>query len=310
METGSPIKNNPNCMLCGQPHCAFLNEESCEKCRVGRLAPERQAEAAEDVFYIAEALPEDGLESIMKGESCALCRGAEPAPATRIAEIDMAHEHPTHSADEKTDKQYDRSTSMVVPVQLPVCDECRKKLNLFYYLPLALGVFIALAGIVVTSLEPIRIPLARHGRALPFLVFLIFVFLGVIVESVAKKILRDRIEHSMNTRAKRIPALAELNKNGWFALGADDRMLNFTFLPARLESGIATGEGQKELLAEIRALGREGIKLMAERMAQKTEQPEQPEQPEEPEKTEEPEQPEQPEKIEEPEQPGETGGEE
>ena len=52
-------------------------------------------------------------------------------------------------------------------------------------------------------------------------------------------------------------------------------MLNFNFLPERLENGVATGDNQRELIAEIRSLGREGVKLMAERMNEKPKDEEQ-----------------------------------
>ena len=276
--------NNPNCMLCGSPHCALLNEESCEKCRIGALPLDKQAEAAEDIFRIAEALPDEGVEPIMEAGECAFCRaklarGGETGAETgadgaengadgvdfRYAQMDMAHEHPDFAPDKQTDAKYDRSTSMIVPVQLPICDDCRGRLNLMYYLPMALGVLVALVGLVVTSLEPVRLPLTRAGRALPFLVFLIFVFLGVIVESIVKKILRDRVERSMTAREKRIASLADMLKKNWFTVGIRDGIPAFTFTADKLPGGIVTGPDQKKLIEQIRALGKEGIGLMKQK---------------------------------------------
>lgn len=277
MEDTEIKRNNPNCMLCGSPHCALLNEESCAKCYVGKLSPDQQAEAAEDLFYIAEALPENGVADIMESKHCALCipghgeEEDEAEEATGYAIVDLGHEHPTVSVNEKIPGKYDRAAAMTVPVQLPVCDGCRKLLNLYNYLPLALGALTALIGLVLVSVEAIRVPLTRFGRALPFLVFLIFVFLGIIVESVLKKLLGDRVEHTMNARAKRIPALAELVKNGWFVIGMKNGIPPFTFSQERLPNGILTGSDQKEQLGKIRELGREGVKLMAERMKEKEE---------------------------------------
>lgn len=276
MEENENRKDNRSCILHGSPHCALLNEESCATCYIGKLPLEKQAEAAEDIYYIAEALPEEGVDGIMTSGVCALCRtgrgeeAEEAGEATRFAQIDMGHEHPEKPAKpgEKTDSKYDRGASMVIPVQLPVCDKCRTRLNMLYYLPIALGVLVALAGLVLMAIEPIRVPLARYGKAVPFLVFLIFVFLGVIVESIAKKTLRVRIERTMNTRAKRIPALAPLLKKGWFVIGSREGMLPFTFTAERLPSGILTGEGQQEQIAEILSLGKEGIGILKQRMGE------------------------------------------
>ncbi len=270
------LPENPNCMLSGSPYCALLHERNCSRCYVMKLDIEQQQEAAEDIFYIADALGDDGVEPIMKATDCALCirehgsDGEEVGEADGWAVIDIAHEHPT--AKEKTGGKYDRSTSMAIPVQLPVCNECRRSVELLNYLPLGLGVLIALAGLVLTWIEPIRAPLARAGKALPFLVFLIFVFLGIIVESVVKRALHIRIERTMNTRAKRIPALADLLKRGWFVIGAEDGMLPFTFIRERLPYGILTGDDQKAKLNSVRALGVEGALVLKQRWLEKQKQ--------------------------------------
>ena len=267
--------NGHDCILSGSPHCALLNYASCDKCYVSKLSREEQLGAGEDIFFIADALPEGGAESIRDSKTCALCRtknGEEAGEATRYAQIDLGHKHPLFPDGEKTGRKYDRATSMVIPVQLPVCDSCRKRLNMLYYLPLTLGVLCALAGLVLTSLEKVRTALAQYGRVLPFLVFLIFVFLGVIVECVVKKALSVRIERTMNTRAKRIPALADLIKRGWFVIGAEDGMLPFTFIRERLPYGILTGDDQKAKLNSVRALGSEGALVLKQRYLEKQKQ--------------------------------------
>lgn len=262
---------NTDCVLCGTPHCALLNQKSCDKCFVSKLSREDQIKAGEDIFYIADVLPEKGAEDIMNSENCALCRthageGEEEAEkATRYAQIDMGHVHPLVAPEEKETGKYRRAASMVIPVQLPVCDECRHRLNMLYYLPLGLGVIVALIGLIVTSIEPVRVPLTRYGRILPFLVFLIFVCLAVIVYAIAQRALRVRVERSMNTRAKRIPALAELVKNGWFPIGDKNGMLPFTFTTQKLDNGLLTGENQEELLRNIREYGKESIELIAKK---------------------------------------------
>lgn len=262
---------NPDCVLCGTPHCALLNQKDCEKCNISRLNKEEQIKAGEDIYYLADALPEKGVEDIMNSEVCALCRTrsgegeAEAEKATRYAQVDMGHVHPLVKPEEKETGKYKRAASMVIPVQLPVCDDCRRRLNMLYYLPLGIGVITALIGLVVTSIEPVRIPLTRYGRILPFLIFLIFVCLGVIFGSIAQRILRIRVERCMNTRAKRIPALAELVKKGWFPIGDKNGMLPFTFIKQKLDSGLLTGQNQEELLRKIRAYGKEGVGMLTKK---------------------------------------------
>ena len=259
--------NNKDCRLYGSPYCAVLNQKSCAECRISKLGAADQLKAAEDILYIAEALPEDGVEGIMNSESCALCRtkgreGAEPNAAEQYAQMDMGHLHPTAKIGEKLSGNYDRGTAMTVPVQLPVCESCRKKIGKKSYLPLALGCLIAAIGLALVSLEPVRTALTKYGRIIPFLVFLIFVFAGIIVESLVKRSIGKKNERTVNSRAKRISAIAPLLERGWFAIGEMKDGMPFIFTKNKLDSGILTGENQRELLDEIRSAGKDGINAL------------------------------------------------
>lgn len=259
--------NNKDCRLYGSPYCAILNQKSCERCRICKLGAADQLKAAEDILHIAEALPEDGVQGIADSESCALCRtrgreGAQPNEAVQYAQMDMGHLHPTAKVGDKLSGDYDRGTAMTVPVQLPVCESCRKKIGKRSYLPLALGCLIAIAGLALVSIEPVRAALTRYGRIIPFLVFLIFVFAGIIVECLVKRSLGRALDRTVNTRAKRISAIAPLIERGWFAIGEMNDGMPFIFTKKKLDSGILTGENQRELLDEIRSAGKAGIEAL------------------------------------------------
>lgn len=256
--------NNNECRLHGSPYCALLNQKNCESCFVSKLEAKDQLKAAEDILHIAEALPEDGLESIINGEDCALCRvktGEKPNNAETFAQMDMGHLHPTAEIGDKLGGGYDRGTAMTVPVQLPVCESCRRKIGKKSYLPLALGCLSALVGLALASLEPVRSALTKHGRILPFLVFLIFVFIGIIIECLVKRSLDKKNALSVNTRSKRISAIAPMLERGWFAIGERSE-IPFIFTKNKLDSGILTGENQRELLDEIRGMGKAGINAL------------------------------------------------
>ena len=262
--------NNKDCRLYGSPYCAVLNQKNCKDCRISNLGAADQLKAAEDILHIAEALPEDGIEGIMNSESCALCRikgreGSEANAAAQYAQMDMGHLHPTAKVGEKLSGNYDRGTAMTVPVQLPVCDSCRKKIGKKSYLPLALGCLIAALGLALVSLEPVRSALTKYGRIIPFLVFLIFVFIGIIVECIVKRSIGQSNARTVNTRSKRIAAIAPMLERGWFAIGELNDGMPFIFTKKKLDSGILTGKNQRELLDEIRGMGKAGIDALSRR---------------------------------------------
>ena len=205
---------NQDCRLSSSPYCARLNQPSCAKCFVSSLDEQQQLAVREDLSHIAENLPEDGVLSIAEGSGCALCRskqrdGSDAGTPSGFANIDMCHDHPSEPIT-RGRRKYERGAAMTIPVQLPVCSACRRRLTLINNLPIALGVLVAAAGIAIVSIEHIRVALTARSRLMPIIVFLIFAFLGVVAESGVKKLLRTRAERSMNTRSRRIPALGEL----------------------------------------------------------------------------------------------------
>ena len=172
------------CKLHGTPYCAALNMKNCADCFASKLDSEQQEALIEDIGYIAAALPEDGIESFLDEPECMLCKGSEKGKPEFFAQLSMGHDHPTVDyLDEKSNKKYKRSTAMLIPVQLPACRKCRSLLMQSYFVPIIVGVVFAAAGLVLTIIEPVRAALARFGAAIPFLFFLMFVFIGIIAES-------------------------------------------------------------------------------------------------------------------------------
>lgn len=160
----------------------------------------------------------------------------------------MGHDHPTVDyLDEKSNKKYKRSTAMLIPVQLPACRKCRSLLMQSYFVPIIVGVVFAAAGLVLTIIEPVRAVLRGSARD-PFLFFLMFVFIGIIAESLLRISYTKRVERRMNTRASRIAKLSALTKLGWFPVHGSENGIRYTFTDKPLESGILTGRGQRERL--------------------------------------------------------------
>lgn len=183
-----------------------------------------------------------------------LCKGSEKGKPEFFAQLSMGHDHPTVDyLDEKSNKKYKRSTAMLIPVQLPACRKCRSLLMQSYFVPIIVGVVFAAAGLVLTIIEPVRAALARLGAAIPFLFFLMFVFIGIIAESLLRISYTKRVERRMNTRVSRIAKLSALTKLGWFPVHGSENGIRYTFTDKPLESGILTGRGQRELLDDIRS---------------------------------------------------------
>lgn len=242
-----------SCLLSGTPHCKLLNAKSCSSCSVRKKDEQSQYQIMEDIRTIAAAMPYGGLEDMMNGESCCLCDGTENAADGGYARFPLAHLHPQAVNERKKgEKDYKRDVSIVVPVQLPVCKKCRKRIGLMNFLPICLGTGIALIIVLcVVCIKPLREMLSSAGRAIPLLVSLIGVFLGIIASSLSKMLLYNTLSRKTEFNPSRISRIASLINEGWFVVPNSELELPYTCSSKPIKSGILTGSDQEEIIEKI-----------------------------------------------------------
>ena len=267
-------KTNTNCIFLNTPACGLFNARDCESCPMSAVPPENMADADKDMRTMCETLPEDGTEPLFYADECVLCKGSSKGRPAGFAQLNMAHINPNVSGSQgaerngKTDKK--RETRFVVPVQLPVCVACRRRLMLKHNLPLLICVIFAALALLVTSIGSIRTALTAVARVLPFVVFAAIVLLGVGIALIVKNRLAADIKRNTKTDPAQIKQLEKMLKKGWFSLPMGQKEAGITFTGSRLANGILTGCNQKELINAVRR---------GNRKAEPAEKPEMPENP-------------------------------
>ncbi len=251
--SSQPVKGEAyGCLLSGTPHCTLLNSNSCKDCFVRKLSREDQKLVMEDIKMIAAAMPYGGVEKYMDEDKCLLCASERRTADGGYARFDLGHLHPTALEERKGgSRKYKRDTGLVVPLQLPVCKKCKRRIQLINFLPLAVGVIIAFAGFIAVSSQPLFTTLSKLGRPIPLLFSLIAVFLGIIVGN----ILKIRLTNSASTKTyispERIKAISELIDEGWFVIPSNELDLPYTFSKNEMRSGLLTGRNQEQVIEEI-----------------------------------------------------------
>lgn len=248
-------KTKTNCIFRNTPACELFNAGNCENCPMFNVKPEDMPDAYEDMRALCESLPEDGVEPLFYEEECLLCKGSKKGKPAGFAQLNMAHLNPnlsdseTSGQDDKTYKK--RETRLVVPLQLPVCASCRRKLKLKYNLPLIITVLFCALALIITSAESVRTALMAAGRFGPFIVFATIVLLGVGIALLVKSWLASDIKKNIKTNPEEIKQLEKMLEKGWFSLPMGKENADFTFTKNRLDSGILTGDGQKKLINAV-----------------------------------------------------------
>ncbi len=241
-----------DCRLSDTPHCRLLNMGSCNECFVRKLSEKDQRLVMEDIKTIAAAMPYGGPEKLMHGDECVLCAAKPNAADAGFARFDIGHLHPTASDERKKgSRTYKRDTGIVVPIQLPVCKKCKRRIQLINFLPLSIGIIISFASFIIVSLNPVFTALTKLGRPIPLLVSLIGILLGVI----AANIIRIRLTNSASNKTclnpERIKSISEFINEGWFVIPNSELDMPYTFSKKGLKQGILTGADQEKTIEEI-----------------------------------------------------------
>lgn len=240
------------CLLSGTPHCTLLNSSSCKDCFVRKLSREDQRLVMEDIKMIAAAMPYGGVEKYMCEDKCMLCASERRTADGGYARFDIGHLHPTASQERKNgSREYKRDAGLVVPIQLPVCKKCRRRIQRINFLPLAVGIIIAFAGFIAVSSKPLFTNLSRLGRPIPLLFALIAVFLGIIAGNILKIRLTNSASNKTYISPERIKAISELMNEGWFVIPGNELDLPYTFSKNEMRSGLLTGRNQEQVIEEI-----------------------------------------------------------
>lgn len=240
------------CLLYDTPHCTLLNMRSCKECFVDKLSREDQELVKEDIAIIAAAMPYGGVEKLMENDECALCAQQSNRADGGYARFDIGHLHPTASEERKSgSRKYKRDTGIVVPIQLPVCKKCKRRIQLINYLPITVGIIIAFSCFIAVSVTPAFASLSKLGRPIPMLIAIIGLFFAIIIAN----ILKIRLTNSASSRTylspERIKIISELMNEGWFVIPNSELELPYTFSKKEINSGLLTGKNQEETIEDI-----------------------------------------------------------
>ena len=241
-----------NCLLHGTPHCRLLNMESCNSCYIRNLSEKDQRKAMEDIRMAAAAMPVGGMESLRQDDECAFCRGMKNPADGGYALFDIGHLNPKAIDERKNGrKAYKRDVSIVVPVQLPVCRHCKRRIQLINYLPLVIGLIIAALSFFIVISKPVYGALNKQGRIIPVLAALIGVLLAVAIANLVKMILKNTGERKTVLRPGTLKPIEKLRSEGWFVIESGEFDIPLTFSKEGLKNGIMTGGDQENNINEI-----------------------------------------------------------
>lgn len=233
-------RTNRNCPLWGTETCARLNMRACRGCPAEDKDPRECDTIREDVDTFYSLLPEEGVDSLFKGEACTLCRGERKGKVESYGLFDMGHVDP-RGRKRKLSLFRARAYGFVAPLQFGCCRDCRRRFQLLSWLPMLSVIVILGAALLIVAQEPVAQSLRNVWRGLPLLVMLLAALLSYVVGKVLVHILRARFNERTYMDLKDHPLVQRMLVLGWESL-LEGKYPQPVFTRRRLRYGIGTAQ--------------------------------------------------------------------
>lgn len=232
--------NKTDCPLFDSRYCRLLNMRSCAQCTMKNAEDFSRVKADLDLYE--ELLPTGGISRLFTEKTCQFCREETKGRRHGYALLDMAHPEPKRIQNWLLGKMPSKIGTMV-PVQMGICDGCRKKLLLIEYLPLAAPIAVGTLGLILLYSSSCADEMMGVGAYAPFFVWLLAVVLAVIGGNLAAGALKKRFSSEMIVDVSEHPVIVEMVEKGWFPLYKQSKT-KLLFSKSRLARGLGTWDGE------------------------------------------------------------------
>lgn len=228
------------CPLYATDECRMLNMATCKDCTVNGSSAKDMERIKKEIALIRSLIPEQGIDSLFTGESCLFCK-EEPNEKSCYALLDVGHKEPQHHEKLKQALSGTTDAGSIIPLQISCCDECKKRLTRLGCVKSIFATAISGLSLILLSLRAVHEPLMNVFTALPLVIFLACIALGIIGGGYLQTQLKRQYEQKTRLHVMDIPQMRGLKERGWFVLYKDEPVTKLVFSSERLKQGLFTG---------------------------------------------------------------------
>lgn len=231
--------DHKECDLYGTRYCDLLNMRTCGQCPMTGASQEVTAESLRSDLDLYEALlPEGGIAKLFESKTCQLCR-EEPGRRQGYVIFNMAHPEPKRMQNGLLFGKKRSPVGTMVPVQMAVCKDCRRRLLVVDYLPLVLSVVTGALLLVLLSVGSLSESLVHVHPVLPFGVWAGGMLLALAVAFIIRHALKKRYARHMYLNVLSHPVLQRMLEKGWFPVPRQEGV-KLVFSKSRIAVGLGT----------------------------------------------------------------------
>ena len=207
------LPNNPNCPLSGTRYCALLNMRTCSECTVGGNG-DTPEQVMRDLDLYEQLLPEGGIAQLFVTLRCQFCKHEPVGQRNGYAILYMAHPEPKR-IQRTLFKNSAAPFGTIIPVQISICKECRKKLLMLDYAPTLVAVLFGLIMVVLSLIRDTRTAMLEISTWFPFVLWAASIVIGIFLGKALSGALEKKFAGSMYVDILRHPVLREMTDKGW-----------------------------------------------------------------------------------------------
>jgi hypothetical protein len=201
-------------------------------------------ETMSDIDAIMGLMPEDGISDLFESDKCLLCEN-KPNDRTCYAMTDLGNAEPKHIHRNFLGMKVPYKFGSIVPVQIASCGRCRRNYRTVEYLPTAISILIAAAGLIALSILTVSQYLSAIHPIAPFAAFVLFVLIGFGAGRLLRAVLIRRLGSRTKFNIFDIPKLKQMQEKGWDSIQPNEPVSRLIFGNRRLTRGIFTGAARK-----------------------------------------------------------------
>lgn len=226
---------NKNCGLYRTKYCETLHRGTCKGCPSETCSAET---LKREIDIYESLLPEGGIARLAESKTCRFCKGEKKGERDGYAILFLAHPEPKHlSADTFGGKH--EAIGAMIPLQLAICADCRKRFLLREYLPTALGVIGGISGLLLFARGKLHDMLAMQAMILPFAAWVALTATMILLGILAAGKQMKNAERSMICDILTHPSVVELLGKGWIPV-AKERGAKLMFSKTLIRHGLGT----------------------------------------------------------------------
>lgn len=230
---------NTSCKLYHTAQCDLLNMPSCAEC-ILNSDPEAAEQVMQDMQILMNLMPEGGISHLFAGDDCVLCKG-KPNKREYYGLLDIAHPEPKRTKRSVLGLKVKSAVGSLIPLQLSVCNACRKRILRLEYLPVTLPVYLGAAALLALTIPGVSDAIERTSAVLPFVIFVAAVVIGAVAGKFISSALRKHYAELTVLDPFELPTLAQMKEKGWFPLNTNGKRLRLIFVKKRMRMGVGTG---------------------------------------------------------------------